>query len=74
VITAPKHIVEAMAEASWNRHASVPWREFMAAHPGSKEAYLEQMRAALAAVRFQDLVPERPSVLDGHEDHEEDMK
>lgn len=54
----PESVIERMAEAAWNVQATIPWAEFFDRHPSQRLMYLDQMRAALAVVRMQDVLIE----------------
>jgi hypothetical protein len=43
-------LLESMTEAWWDRHANVPWADFMRDHPDKKAFYLESMDAALSVL------------------------
>jgi hypothetical protein len=55
---APYFVLERMAIAAWDSKATVSWYDFFRDKPEGRAFYIEQMRAALAVVRPQDVLPE----------------
>ncbi len=52
VVLVEEALVEAMAEAAWNVHASVPWKDYhYRLRPDQRQHYIDNMKAALRVLR-----------------------